>query len=514
MQGSSDPNVELLDAAAFVSHLVPADSVYAFLAQHRHQLFPDDAFADLFPSGRGRPSQPADVIASVLVLQSLEGLSDRDATQALATDLRWKVACGLSITDAGFHPTTLTQWRNRLRRSDRPERIFDAVRDVIASTNVLANKHRRALDSTLLDDAVATQDTVTQLVSMIRRVRAAIPEAAAADVVGDEYQPGSGKPACAWNDQIARDELVTRLVNDALTILAAVDGVDLDDNQQQLVGLLALVAGQDVEPGEQEGSWRIERSVAKHRVISTVDPETRHMHKSRSSYRDGYKAHIAVEPSTGLITACDLTPANTGDGPTGIELLAGESERLDVLADSAYGSGDSLAKLDAAGHRILIKPWPLARNANLGEDQFRRDDFTIDYTARTVTCPNGVTTRITRSGAATFKAKCRDCPVRSRCTSAAAGKTLLVSDHDQHLAANRARWASDTDLVDDYRQHRPMVERTIAWLVTNGHRRCSHRGVERNKIAFSTRAAVINLKRLINLGLDHNGTTWMLAPTG
>ena len=356
MQGSSDPNVELMDAAAFVSHLVPADSVYAFLAEHRHQLFPDEMFADLFPSGRGRPSQPADVVASVLVLQSLEGLSDRDAVQALATDLRWKVACGLSITDAGFHPTTLTQWRNRLRRSERPERIFDAVREVISATNVLANKHRRALDSTLLDDAVATQDTVTQLVSMIRRVRAAVPEAAAAAVVGDDYQPGSGKPACAWNDPIARDELVSRLVNDALTVIAAVDGVDLDDAQQQLVGLLGLVAGQDVEPGDTEGTWKIERGVTKHRVISTVDPETRHMHKSRSSYRDGDKAHVAVEPDTGLITACDLTPANAGDGPAGMRLLADEPKGLDVLADSAYGSGDSLAALDDGEHRILIKP--------------------------------------------------------------------------------------------------------------------------------------------------------------
>ncbi|MDW3215471.1 MAG: IS1182 family transposase [Ilumatobacteraceae bacterium] len=513
MQGTSGPDRELLDAAAFVSHLIPEGSVYAFLAEHRHRLFPDDMFADLFPSGRGRPSQPADLVATVLVLQSLEGLSDRDALQALATDLRWKVAAGLAITDPGFHPTVLTLWRNKLRRSDRPERIFDAVRDVISSTNVLANKTRRALDSTLLDDAVATQDTVTQLVSMIRRVRTAIPEAAAAEVVGDDYQAGSGKPSCAWNDPIARDELVSRLVNDALSVLDALDGVDLDNNQQQLVGLLALVAGQDVEPGDEEGTWRIERNVAKHRVISTVDPETRHMHKSRSSYRDGYKAHIAVEPSTGLITACDLTPANTGDGPTGIALLADEPAGLDVLADSAYGSGDSLARLDDAQHRILIKPWPLARNPNLGDDQFSRDDFTIDYTARTVTCPNGVTTHITNSGTATFKAKCRSCPVRSRCTSAAAGKTFLVSQHDQHLAANRARWRTDTDLVDDYRQHRPMVERTIAWLVTNGHRRCRYRGVDRNRIGFSTRAAVINLKRLINLGLDHNGTTWNLAPS-
>ncbi len=177
MQGTSDPNRELLDAAALVGHLVPAGSVYAFLAEHRHRLFPDELFADLFGSGRGRPSVPADVIATVMVLQSLEGLSDREALQALRTDLRWKVAAGLALDDEGFHPTVLTLWRNKLRPVDRPQRIFDAVRDVVAATGVLAGKTRRALDSTLLDDAVATQDTVTQLVSMIRRVRRAIPAA-------------------------------------------------------------------------------------------------------------------------------------------------------------------------------------------------------------------------------------------------------------------------------------------------------------------------------------------------
>jgi hypothetical protein len=500
----------LLDAAAFVSHLVPENSMYAFLAEHRQRLFPDELFADLFPSRRGRPSQPADVVATVLVLQSLEGLSDRDALQALATDLRWKVAAGLAITDAGFHPTVLTLWRNKLRSSQRPERIFDAVRNVVAETNVLANKTRRALDSTLLDDAVATQDTVTQLVSMIRRVRHAIPEAAAVELVGDDYDAGSGKPQCAWNDPAARDELVSRLVNDALAVLDAVDGVALDDDQQQLVGLLALVAGQDVEPGDEEGTWRIERGVAKHRVISTVDPESRHMHKSRSSYRDGYKAHVAVEPDTGLITACDLTPANEGDGPTGVQLLADELAGLDVIADSAYGSGDSLAKLANAEHRVLIKPWPLAKNPKLGDDQFNRDDFTIDYTARTVSCPNGVTTHITPGGAACFGKRCDGCPVRSRCTSAKDGKTFLVGEHDELLAANRARWHTDTDLIADYRQHRPMVERSIAWLVANGHRRCRHRGVDANRLALSIRAATINLRRLLNLGLGWNNG-WQLA---
>ena len=510
MQGQSDPGRELLDAQALVGHLVPADTVHGFLAEHRLRLFPDEMFADLFGSGRGRPSVPADVIATVLVLQALEGLSDRDALRALVTDLRWKVAAGLPLDDEGFHPTVLTLWRNKLRASDAPERVFDAVRVIVAETGILAGKTRRALDSTLLDDAVATQDTVTQLCSMIRRVRKAIPAAAAAALAGDDYDSGA-KPACAWDDPDARNDLVSRLVNDALAVLAAVDGVELDDAQTQLIGLLALVAGQDVEPGDTEGAWRIERGVAKHRVISTVDPESRHMHKSRSSYRDGYKAHVVVEPDTGIITGCELTPANEGDGPTGMALVAGEPAGTVILADSAYGSGDSLAAIDDAGHVPVIKPWPLHRNPNLGDDQFDRDDFMIDYQQRLVTCPNGVITRITATGIATFGARCRGCPVRQRCTSAISGKTFTVTEHDELLAANRGRWRNDDDLVDGYRQHRPMVERSIAWLVANGNRRVRFIGVEANRLGLSLRAAALNLRRLINLGLGHNGKTWTVA---
>lgn len=321
MQGNSDPRLELLDAGALVGHLVPDGSVYAFLAEHRRRLFPDVMFTDLFPSGRGRPSVPADVVATVMVLQALEGLSDREAVDALRTDIKWKVAAGVSLVDEGFHPTVLTLWRNRLRVSDQPERIFDAVRAVVAETGVLAKRTRRALDSTLLDDAVQTQDTVTQLVSVIRRVRRQVPAAGEVDVSAHDYEEG-GKPMCAWDDPVARDELVTGLVNDALAILDHLKATDLDAHQAELVGLLALVAGQDVEPGEGEGTWRIARGTVPNRVISTVDPEARHMHKSPSEYRDGYKAHVAVEPETGIITGCDLTPANAGDGPVGVGLLA------------------------------------------------------------------------------------------------------------------------------------------------------------------------------------------------
>ncbi|MCH7844212.1 MAG: IS1182 family transposase [Acidobacteria bacterium] len=509
MQGNSDPNLELLDAGALVGHLVPGRSVYAFLAEHRQRLFPDAMFADLFPSQRGRPSVPGEVIATVMVLQSLEGLSDRDAVDAFRTDLKWKVAAGVALGDEGFHPTVLTLWRNRLRVSDAPERIFDAVRVVVTETGVLTGKTRRALDSTLLDDAVATQDTVTQLTSVIRRVRRQVPVAAAVDVSAHDYESGN-KPVCAWDDPAARDELVTGLVNDAVAILNVLDGIDLGDDEAALVGLLALVAGQDVEPGEGEGTWRIFNGTVPDRVISTVDPETRHMHKSRSSYRDGYKAHIAVEPDTGIITACDLTPANVGDGPVGVALLEDEDPGLVVLADSGYGSGPVRADLTDAEHTVVIKPIPLRRNRRLGDDQYSRDDFTIDYQARTVTCPNQVTVSINAAGTADFRRHCNGCPLRRRCTTAARGRTFTVGNYDQLLAQARAQWRNGDD-IGDYRQYRPMVERSIAWLVANGHRRVRYRGVERNRIALSTRAAVLNLRRLVNLGLTHNSGGWALG---
>lgn len=176
MQGSSVPDRELLDAAALCSHLLGEGSVHAFLAEHRLRLFPDELFADLFPTKRRRPSVPADVIATVMVLQSLEGLSDREAVRALQTNIAWKAAAGLALTDEAFHSTVLTLWRNKLRESDAPQRIFDAVRAVIVESGVIANKTRRALDSTVLDDAVARQDTVTMISAQIRRVRRLIPE--------------------------------------------------------------------------------------------------------------------------------------------------------------------------------------------------------------------------------------------------------------------------------------------------------------------------------------------------
>jgi IS5 family transposase len=504
MQGKSNTERQMLDAAAFCRQLVPDDSVQAFLADHRRELFTDEDFSDLFPSGKGRPSIPVEVICSVMVLQALEGLSDRDAIRQLRTRIDWKVACGLALDDEGFDPSVLTYWRARLRRSERPERVFEAVRKVVDETGVIARRHRRALDSTVLDDAVATQDTVTQLISQVRRVIAAVPSLSSVRLSHD--YAAVGKPLIDWNDPEERETIVSVLVADAIAILEAVSDLELTPEQVDAVGLLALVSSQDVEPGDDEGSWRIAWKVAKDRVISTVDPESRHAHKSVSVRRDGFKAHLCVEPETGIVTAAALTPANTPDGQVVGQLLAGEEAGLLVLADSAYGSGPTRAALRAAGHRQAIKPAPLARAVPGG---FTIDDFVIDEEGRTVTCPAGHAVPLALSRAAKFGPRCTGCSFRERCTRSSSGKRVVITPDHAELVEARREWREKTFLAE-YRTYRPMVERGMAWLVANNNRRLRYRGVERNDVWLKTRVAALNLRRLVRLGLAFDGA-WRLS---
>lgn len=515
VQGRSDRQRDLLDVESVAGHLLRPGSVFAFLAGHRGVLFPDGLFADLFPSGRGRPSVPADVMATVITLQALHGLSDAETVEAVTFDLRWKAACGLPVTAVGFHPTTLTVWRRRLARSDRPNRIFDAVKDVVAATGVLSGKTRRALDSTILDDAVATQDTVTQLIGAVRRVRRLVPGAGqvVAEWCSAHDYGDPGKPRIAWDDAAARADLVDALVGDAHRLLGHLPDQQLDPAGADAVALLALVAGQDVEPAEgsngTDGRWRIAQRVAPDRVISTVDPDARHAHKTVHRRQDGFKAHVAIEPDTGLVTDCAMTKASgkdSSDATVGPTLLTGEPAPVQVLADSAYGSGDARAALAAASHTTIIKPIPLRPAVPGG---FTLDDFTIDHTTATATCPNGLTRPISPRGTVTFGAGCRGCPLRARCTTSTTGRTLNIHRHEALLRAAR-RQAQTPQFQAVYRHDRPMVERSIAWI-TRGNRRLRYRGLTKNDHWLHHRAAAINLRRLITLGLTTTHGTWTIA---
>ena len=473
----------------------------------------------------------------MIVLQTLYGLSDEAAAEAVTFDLRWKAACGLSVSAKAFHPTVLTYWRRRLAGSTAPDRIFDAVMTVVAETGVLTGKTRRALDSTVLDDAVATQDTVTQLIAAIRRVAREVPggsEVIAARCTAHDYRD-PGKPAIAWNDPDARAQLVDGLVTDAHLLLGYLPEQELAPKAADAVALLALVAGQDVEPADDsdgtDGRWRIARKVAPDRMVSTVDPEARHAHKTRARHQDGYKAHIVVEPDTGIITGAALTPAagpTNSDAAVGIELLAdagdvsevsetggrGNSDRgprFEVLADSAYGTGEALAALTDAQHTAIIKPWPLRPAVEGG---FTLDDFTVvepaGDQAGSVTCPNDVTRLITAARKVIFGVACRGCVLRAGCTTAARGKTLNLHPHQALQREHRAR-AQHPDFQALYRQHRPMVERSLAWLVTGGNRRLRFRGTQLNDLWLHHRVAGLNLRRLLNLGLTRTAGAWAMA---
>jgi Transposase domain (DUF772)/Transposase DDE domain len=521
MQGFERMDRQLADVGALAGHLVPAGSMFAFLAEHRGALFPDEDYADLFaPAGKGRPSVPATQMAAVMTLQALHGFSDRETAEAVRFDVRWKAAIGAPLDDPGFDPSTLVYWRRRLAASARPHRVADAVRKVVEETGILRGRRRRAADSTILDDAVATQDTVTQLVSAMRRVAREVPGAAAAiaaECTGHDYSR-PGKPAVDWDDPAAKDALVSALVNDANAVVAAFADAGLEEEAASALALLALVAGQDVEPAEgsdgRDGRWRIARKVAHDRVVSTVDPLARHARKSSSVLRDGYRAHVAAGPETGIITDEKLTMVSgdeNADAAVAARMAAGEAGDGEGPAtwygDSAYGTGELRAALAAAGQQAVIKPGPLRPAVPGG---FTADDYAVDEQAGTVTCPAGVTRKITARRSVTFGAACRGCPLRQRCTTAKDGRTLNLHPHDSLLRAARAGWPG---LRDDYHQHRPNVERAIAQVATRRGLRLKlrYRGVTPNDAWLKGRTAALNLRNLIGRGLTRADGAWIIA---
>jgi hypothetical protein len=524
-------------------------SIYRLLAEHGAALFGDDYFADLFKaSRRGRPTVPARVVATVMLLQAFEGLSDREACDRLAFDLRWKAAAGLTVAAEAFHPTVLVGMRNRLRSSDRPRRLFDDVNTTARAAGLLRGR-RRVLDSTPLFDAVATQDTVIQLRAVIRKVvtAAELADPVLASTVRqaltrDDDYASLGKPPCDWDDPAAREALVDALVCDAQAALAALDGHELGGPLAEAAELLGLVAGQDVEQDD-DGVFRIARRVARDRLISTVDVQARHGHKSRARTFDGYKTHLSVDPDEELITNVAVTAANTADREVIDELLdepttgapaadtesvAGEpgadhaeddgsdsqngsgSKGFEVYGDSAYAGGATLEEQTRRGHDMRAKV-PAVRNAN----GFSKDQFRIDLAGGTVTCPADHTVSIRaglRHRVARFGVLCQSCPLRAQCTKARRGRVISIHPQEAALQHAKAR-QRDPGWQQDYRANRPVVERKISHFTRRpwGGRQARCRGHKRILTDILARASAINLARLATLGLHHGTAGWAIA---
>jgi transposase len=492
-------------------------SIFRMLATQGHLLLPDEMFADLY-SSRGRRSIGPRVMATVMVLQRFEGLSDSEAVDRLQFDLRYKWAAGLSYDAPSFDSTLLVDMRARLRRSATPDRVFDAVLDVAKKANLIGKK--RIVDSTALYDAVATQDTVTLVRSAIVGV---LREADGETAVGlrtllkrDDPYDTSGKPSCAWDDAKAREELVDALTRDAHAILLALDGQELSPEVTKATMLLATVVGQDIEEGT-DGVFRIVRGVAPDRVISTVDPEARHGHKTAARGFDGYKGHIAVDAESEIITATEVTAGNVGDA-SAAEALLGDvltsaddaapsdaddaTAKLEVYGDASYGTADLVEKLEGAGIDPMVKVQPPSAR----EGMYSQDDFAIDTEAAEVRCPAGVrvSLRVIKDGTriAEFGNHCADCPMRPRCTKSKTGRAIKL--HPKHDTLDRHRRRQrDEAWKNQYRHVRPRVERKLAHMMRRKHggRRARVRGRDRVRQDFALLAASINLARLAALGV-------------
>jgi len=506
---------------SFVGGRVKDDSIWALLHRECHVLFPDELFADLFTS-MGRRSVPPRIVAVVMVLQRLFGLSDREAVQAFEFDARWKYACGgLDFDYPGFVHTVLVDMRARLERSERPNRIFELTLDAAREAGVVSAK--RVLDSTPLYDAVATQDTVTMIRSAIRQLLAVVDanlEAELRSVLArdDDYASG-GKPSCDWDDADARTQLVAELAADGYACLGVLEGRNLGADVAQAAELLATVLGQDLEEGE-DGRFRIARKVAKDRVISTVDPDARHGHKTQAHGFDGYKAHVAVDPDSEIITDTTVTAGNAGDASVAEKLiddLVGEDRDDDddttVFGDSAYGTGKFQQHLDDNDINSGCRTQPPTPPPG---GKFSKDQFNVDLEADVVTCPNHVSVLIRRGergdGIAYFGAHCITCPLRGECTDATEGRTIHVHMFEAALARARER-QTDPSWQADYRANRPKVERKLAHLMRRRHggRRARVRGRTKVDADFKLLAAAANLARLAALGLRSTPIGWALS---
>jgi hypothetical protein len=520
------------------------------LHREGYRLFPEKAFADLFKE-IGRASVPPRIVAVVMVLQRLEGLSDREAVDRFTFDLRWKYAAGgLDYDHPGFVHTVLVDMRARLRRSTRPNRIFETVLEVAREAGLVGRT--RVLDSTPLYDAVATQDTVTLIRSAIRGLLQVCEEGLASELRknlrrDDDYST-PGKPVCDWDDAPAREAMLDALARDAYAVLAQLDDSKMSPELQQAATLLATVVGQDIEQ-RADGVFRILRGVAKDRVISTVDPEARHGHKTAARGFDGYKGHVAVDPESEIITATEVTAGNVADGDAAESLLAdvlaeqpsatppkaetakaaeGQADEenpaektsepssarpgepvYEIYGDASYGTANLVETIEGAGAKAHVKVQaPVAPDG-----RFSKDTFVIDLGAQTVCCPVGAVVHIRKAadggGLAAFGVRCATCPQRSQCTANKEGRTIRI--HPQEATLHRKREEQKSpEWKTHYRQTRPKVERKLAHLMFRRHggRRARMRGCLRIRQDFALLSAAQNLRRFASLGVYYNNSAW------
>jgi hypothetical protein len=486
---------------------LPAGSFFALLAEHGDRIVRDEDFAECYSARMGRPSIPPSQLAKVLLLQHRTGASDEAAMEAVAWDLRWKIALGVAVDHDGWHPTSLTRFRARLLLHNKERLALENTLRLAGELGMLDGTVEQIIDSTPMLSAAATQDTVRLVrhgVGKLLNAVAALDEQAADELdraLAFDYQKPSDKPDCAWRIKAERERMLTRVAQDALRALGAVgqaEGLLADEAVTDAHRLLEELVGQDFDLDE-DNIPRLHRGTRSGRIVSTVDTEMRHGRKSSQTRFDGYKlSATATNTRVPLITAVGVAPAGEQDGAQARHLIDAQPRALRperVLGDTAYGNGPVRAELAGRGIEVLA---PVPEGRPVVEGRLAKHDFHINIAAGIVTCPAEQTAQIStaRSGSRTAgfaAATCGDCPVKNACCPGRARRQIALGEHEELMLAGR-RALADPATAEHLRRTRPRIERLLGLLAHRyGARKSRYIGTAKARLQAAWAAALVNL---------------------
>ncbi len=502
---------------ALLGH-VGADSFYGFLALEGPRLFRDEDFAELYGE-RGRPSVPPSQMCVLLVLQAREGVSDQEAIDRTAYDIRWKVALGVELEEKLCAKSTLQLFRANLLLNERYERLFETSVAACRRQGLGASKKLEvAIDSTPVLGRGAVKDTYNLVSDAIRKVVEDAcrlkewdrDELVAEQGLGRHFGSSfKGESDLDWSNAQERRALLAQLVADARVALQlakkALRGYAKDwaatGQLRESQALLSRILAQDIEEEPEDGGGpRIRQGTAPGRIISTTDPEMRRGHKSHSKGFDGYKASLVVETGDGVILATGVQPGNAADREGAAELLISADKVTPskigrLLGDTAYGDMNTRRRLEGLELEVVAKAPP----APSRKGTFKRDRFRVSESRGHARCPAGKRSKYrsrTRSNDGWkyvfSRIDCSPCPLRDQCTtSRIAARTLTVTEDSKEL--DRHRRHQRTKRFRKRYRRRIAVEHAIGRLQGLGIRQAKYFGARKTAMQIAMAAMAANL---------------------
>lgn len=386
---------------------------YGFLASMRGQLSQDEEFADLYCPDNGRDSVPPSLLATALLLQTHDKVSDDEAKQRADFDIRWKVALGIAVDDHPFAKSTLQLFRAHLILDDKARAVFQRSLSFARKTGyVKGRRMKAALDTSYVLGRGAVKDTynlladgIVQVVRALARLEGVKVEEWAKQRGLERYFGSSvkGEATVNWDNEKARRVFLQGVAADADRVLEMVRQSQVGEPEEstrrksivEAAGLLGQLLLQDVERKEDGAS--LKEGVSRDRIVLVHDPEMRHGHKSSRKLFNGHKAAVTVDTDSRLITAVDILPGNAPDNTGALELVEQSEDNTgmeveETIGDCAYGDG-ATRRVFTEAERTLIAKVPGRPN----KTHLPKEDFKIDLESGTCTCPAGQITRTLRS---------------------------------------------------------------------------------------------------------------------